>query len=170
MSDDINDLQNYHEFIEGESHNVTLADESVVPAAGQGDLNMHLTDIHGKKIPVVFKNVMFVPTLKKKLISIGQLTQRGAEVVFRRNSVGLSIGNTKFSFGCRVGKMFKLKGSASCCFTSIDVSKISSGNSPHFLHFYLFRHRRHTSYLSLISLMRCVEKKLSCGEISDFYV
>ena len=130
MSDDVNDLVNYREFSEGESHNVTLADESVVPAAGQGDLNMHLTDIHGKKIPVVFKNVMFVPTLKKKLISIGQLTQRGAEVVFRRNSVGLSIGSTKFTFGCRVGKMFKLKSAASCCFTSVNVSKISPGNSP----------------------------------------
>ena len=55
-----------------------LADESVVRAVGQGNLNLYLSDDKGDKVPVTFKNVLHVPKMKR-LISIGQLIKAECE-------------------------------------------------------------------------------------------
>ena len=104
------DLVNYEQFdhkIDDESQYVTLADKSVVRAVGQGSLNVYLRDVDGRKIPVSFKNVLYVPNLER-LISISQLTRRGAEVVFKENSVELRLGKRSFQFGSKKGKLYEM--------------------------------------------------------------
>jgi hypothetical protein len=104
------DLENYRDIEEDddeESHYVTLADKSIVHAVGRGDLNVYLNDVGGVKVPVTFKDVLYIPKMKR-LISIGQLTKRGGEVVFREKSVELRVSGRKFKFGSKVGKLYKM--------------------------------------------------------------
>ena len=75
---DYEEFNNENFFDEGQY--VTLADKTVLRAAGQGKLNVHLRDVDGRIVPVTFENVLYVPNLER-LISISQLTRRGAEVV-----------------------------------------------------------------------------------------
>ena len=75
---------------------VTLADKSVVKAVGQGDLNVYLPDKNGRKTPMKFSNVLYVPGIER-LISVGQLTKRGAQVIFTENSAILTIGGETFN-------------------------------------------------------------------------
>ena len=56
-----------------------LADESFVPAAGVGDVNLVLVNEDGDNVPVVVPDVLYIPKLKKKLISVPTLDDRGAE-------------------------------------------------------------------------------------------
>ena len=102
------DLVDYKEFEENDkAQYVTLADKSVVKAQGKGKLNLYLKDERGKKVPVTFHDVLYVPSMTR-LISIGQLTLRGAEVSFKKNSVELKISGRKFVIGSRIGKLFKM--------------------------------------------------------------
>ena len=58
---------------------------------------------------MTLQNVYFVPKLKKRLVSIGQLTKDdSAEVTFRDKTVTLSTSGRKFVFGGRFGKLFEL--------------------------------------------------------------
>ena len=110
MTGEKDDLVDYEEFNKDnfdESQYVTLADKTVVRAAGQGKLNVHLRDVDGRIVPVTFENVLYVPNLER-LISISQLTRRGAEVLFKENSVELRLGERKFQFGTKIGKLFKM--------------------------------------------------------------
>ena len=71
---------------------------------------MFLLDENGNRVPVVFRDVMFVPKLQKRLISIGQLTLKKAEITFKETSAVLKISGRSFNFGIRVGKLYELNG------------------------------------------------------------
>ena len=58
--------------------NVVLADKSVIHAVGIGTVKMLLRDSEGKTVRLEFKNVLYVPNLQKRFISIPQLTIEGA--------------------------------------------------------------------------------------------
>ena len=58
--------------------NVVLADKSVILAVGIGTVQMLLRDSKGKTVWVEFKNVLYVPDLQKRLISM----IKGAEITF----------------------------------------------------------------------------------------
>ena len=105
------DLFNYKPFPSNDddpSHCVVLADKSTVRAAGVGELRVILTDINNEKVAVVFRGVMYVPQLKKRLISIGQMTAAGASITFTNDSVTMSNHGRKFVFGGKFGKLFEL--------------------------------------------------------------
>ena len=101
---------------------VYLADKSVVPAIGKGNLNIILYDENGEKVPITFTNVMLVPKLKNRLISISQLTDQDAEVTFKKKQCTLKYGERTFIFGHKVGKLYGLSnvGFASCNFSASD--------------------------------------------------
>jgi hypothetical protein len=124
------DLSNYNEFEQKNDprHQVTLADKSVVPGEGEGDLCMYLRDEKEEKVAVKFKEVMYVPKLKKRLISIGQLVLNNtAEVTFRDQTVTLSTGGRKFVFGNRFGKLYELSYELvpASCYFAVDDKSIS---------------------------------------------
>jgi hypothetical protein len=91
---------------------VTLADKSIVPAAGVGDVNLVLTDENGEKVPVTLKEVLYVPKLKMKLVSVSVLDDRGAEVSFKSGVCTVTASNRKFTFGHKVGKLYRLSSSS----------------------------------------------------------
>ena len=62
------DLANFVQFESNKPRFVELADKSLMRAVGCGDLNVYLPDKRGKSVPMVFKEVMFVPELEKSLI------------------------------------------------------------------------------------------------------
>ena len=102
------DLANYKKFTsKEESQYVVLADKSMVKAEGQGNLNLYLRDTQGRRVPVTFRNVLYAPNIKR-LISISDLTERGAEVTFKRRTAVLTISGRRFVFGTKEGKMFKM--------------------------------------------------------------
>jgi hypothetical protein len=110
MTGNPDDLANYEKFDEydnDESHMVTLADQSIVKAAGKGNLNVYLKDSEGEKVPVTFKDVLYIPKMKR-LISVGQLTKAGGEVTFRETSVRLNISGRNFCFGTKFGKLYSM--------------------------------------------------------------
>ena len=121
MTGQKSDLANFKKFKDDKPHFVELADKSLVRAVGFGDLNVYLPDESGKSVPVVFKEVMFVPQLEKRLISIGQVTKRGAQVLFNSDSVTMRIGGRNFSFGCSFGNLYNMNCSvvASCNFVQV---------------------------------------------------
>ena len=103
------DLKKFKKFIKEEEYEyVTLADNSVVRAEGKGCLNVYLRDVNGKKVPITFENVLYVPNLER-LISISQLTEKeGVEVNFSNRSAMLSISGRQFNFGSKMGKLYKM--------------------------------------------------------------
>ena len=120
------DLVNFKEFDESDGKRfVELADKSVVRAEGYGELQAYLFE-NGKKVPILFKEVLYVPRIAKRLISIGQLTKKeGVEVLFKKENVLLRINGRELSFGKQVGNLYMMNGIiASCCFVS-EVDKIS---------------------------------------------
>ena len=121
MTGEKGDLVNFKKFDDGKACSVQLADESLVRAVGSGDLNVYLPDSVGNSVPVVFKDVMYVPKLGKRLISIGQLTKRGAQVTFNSDSVHMRLGGKNFFFGCSHGNLYNMNCGvvASCNFVAI---------------------------------------------------
>ena len=113
--------------------NVNLADKSVVPAAGVGNVNLVLVDEDGNNVPVVIRGVLYVPRLKKKLISVPTLDERGAEISFKNGVCSMTAGKRKFVFGHKEGKLYKvITASVSCNFTNTCVtSQLSSLNLWH---------------------------------------
>ena len=110
ITGELKDIDKYQAFPADKPHFVTLADKSRVRALGKGNLNLYLLDENGNRVPVVFRDVMFVPKLQKRLISIGQLTLKKAEITFKETSAVLKISGRSFNFGIRVGKLYELNG------------------------------------------------------------
>ena len=104
---------------------VKLADKSIVPAAGQGTVHLTLIDCEEKEVPIAFKDVLYVPKLKKKLISVPTLDDRGAEVSFKGGVCTLIAGERKFVFGHKEGKLYKVNTASQSC----NFSASSDGNS-----------------------------------------
>ena len=103
------DLVSFKKFEKEEDFEyVTLADNSIVRALGKGCINVYLRDDNGIKVPVTFKNVLFVPKLER-LISISQLTEHeGVEVSFKNKMAVLEISGRRFIFGTKIGKLYKM--------------------------------------------------------------
>ena len=88
----------------------------MVLSYGSGDVDMRIFSGE-EKVDVVFNNVLYVPKLQKRLISISQMTNKGAEVKFAGNSCILCNKGKQYLFGHKHGKLWKLNSSpqATCC-------------------------------------------------------
>ena len=64
----------------GTNIEVVLEDDSIVRAVGMGSLTFDMEP----KPPLKVSDVLYVPGMKKNLISITALEDRGYEVLFRR--------------------------------------------------------------------------------------
>ena len=87
---------------------VMLADKSVIHAVGIGSVKMVLKDMDGKNVYVELKNVLYVPDLNKRLISIPQMANKGASITFEKSSCVLSFSGRMLDLGTRVGNLYKL--------------------------------------------------------------
>ena len=99
-----------------------LADNSVLHTYGKG--TVHLSVFDGlEKISVTLKDVLYVPKIQSKLLSLPSVTNKGAEVQFKGQSCKIMINDKVYSIGHKHGKLYKLNSEpeASCCFGSTDV-------------------------------------------------
>ena len=87
---------------------VALADKSVIYAIGEGTVRTKMMDVKGNVVDIAFQNVLYVPHLQKKLVSISEVTKRGAEVIFKTDICILSCKGRRFKFGSKVGKLYEL--------------------------------------------------------------
>ena len=101
---------------------VILADKSIVPAIGCGDVKVIIFD---NEVPVTFKNVLYVPKLKKRLLSISEMTKTGAEVKFKGDLCSLIINQKKYVIGHKHGKLWKLNNVETCCFGCTDINSLT---------------------------------------------
>ena len=106
MTYDLRDLVDYKKF--KFPLDVRLADKTVVQAEGFGKLNLYLSEKNGGEVPITLEKVLFVPRLKKKLLSISQITEKGPEMTFNARSCTLNFLGRHFEFGERVGNLFEL--------------------------------------------------------------
>ena len=87
---------------------VELGDDRVVKAVGRGTVAFQR-----ESQPLLrFRNVYYVPRLKKNLISVSTIEDRGLEVLFRDGSVYILTRGANFAtakaIGTRIGKLYKL--------------------------------------------------------------
>ena len=106
MTYDSRDLVEYKKF--KFPLDVRLADKRIVKALGFGKVNIYLTEENGRNVPMRLEKVLFVPELKKRLLSISQVIERGAEITFKERSCILQFQGRRFRFGERVGNLFEL--------------------------------------------------------------
>ena len=87
---------------------VELGDDRVVRAVGRGTVAFQ----RESRPPLRFRDVYYVPGMKKNLILVSTIEDRGLEVLFRGGRVyilpkGASFASAKV-IGTRVGKLYKL--------------------------------------------------------------
>ena len=107
MSGDQNDFEEIEEL--EKPVNVKLADKSFIPAEGKGSVRILLVDENGQKVPVLLKNVLYVPKLKKKLVSVSMFDDNGATVIFKNGGCTVIAGGKRFVFGEKVGNLYRVR-------------------------------------------------------------
>ena len=86
---------------------IKLADNSILLANGKGDVKVYVYNGQ-KKICLVLKEVLFVPDIKKKLLSLSTVTERGATVKLNKENCTIIIDGKMLSIGHRDGKLYRL--------------------------------------------------------------
>ena len=97
--------------------NVSLADETIILGYGIGNIQIKLFD-GNEFVPVVIKNVLYVPKLQRKLLSITDITDRGSSITFEGKICTLKLKDKNFLFGRRYGKLWRLHCQEEECFFS----------------------------------------------------
>ena len=121
MSSNKNEFSNYKQFTT--PLEIKLADNSVLFSYGKGDVYLTLYN-NGEKFEIVLNDVLFVPQIRNKLLSLPVVIQKGAEVKFVRNSVVFVMNDKSYDVGHKHGKLFKLNTVPfeTCCMSSVNVS------------------------------------------------
>ena len=117
MTPDKEEMTEYERF--ESSLQIKLADNSVLHAYGKG--NVHLSIYDGtEKIGIVLKDVLFVPKIKNKLLSLPTITDKGVDVQFKGQFCKIMLGDKMYNIGHKHGKLYKLNclPQATCCFGS----------------------------------------------------
>lgn len=86
---------------------VNLADDKSVFAYGKGDIRIEVFD-GSKKYDLSLKDVLYVPRIKKQLLSIPAMINKGAEVHFKDSTCAIIIDDNIMKIGQRDGKLYKL--------------------------------------------------------------
>ena len=86
---------------------VELADNSIVLAYGQGHIHVSVYD-GAEKVKLLLTDVLYVPKIRYKLVSLPEMTEKGACVQFKGNLCELNVKGKYYSIGHKHGKLFKL--------------------------------------------------------------
>ena len=101
---------------------VELGDDRVVRAVGRGTVAFQ----RESRPPLRFRDVYYVPGLKKNLISVSTIEDKGLEVLFRGGHVYILPKGANFAsakvIGTRIGNLYKLD------FQPMAASVSSGGN------------------------------------------
>ena len=81
---------------------------------GTGDVRVTIHD-NGNEFNIELRNVLYVPKIKNKLLSLPVIIENGADVLFRGDICQLTVNNKKYNIGHRCGKLFKLNSELETC-------------------------------------------------------
>ena len=133
---------------------VNLADKSQIYGYGIGNVMIKLFD-GSTFVPVVIKNVMYVPKLHRKLLSISDITDRGSTVTFAGRSSTVTINGKTFLFGQRHGKLWLLYCDDEECFVNF-VGEVQTKETPKELWHQRYAHLSST-YLDMLQSRSMVD-------------
>ena len=93
------------DFVEYENpHPIGLGDDHVLLASGHGNLRVQMVDIDsGNQFNLTLSKVLYVPKIKKNLISVGQMAENGAEVYFDKEKCVVNRNYRCVTIGTAVG-------------------------------------------------------------------
>ncbi|XP_053957838.1 uncharacterized protein LOC128862996 [Anastrepha ludens] len=80
MSSNKNNFTNFKEI----SKTLSLANSDTANIAGIGNVRVVINE-EGKEAPIKFEQVMYVPDLRTNLLSVSKITEKGFEVIFKRD-------------------------------------------------------------------------------------
>ena len=83
MTDKLRWFQNF-QAVDDHSWSVTIADNHLLYVRGIGNIYVH-TFVNGEVSTIKLKNVLYVPKLRRNLISIGRLTERNVAIIHIRD-------------------------------------------------------------------------------------
>ena len=86
---------------------VKLADNHYVFAYGEGDLRFPVFD-GAKRYDLFLQGVLYVPRIKKQLLSIPTMVNRGAEIHFKDNTCSVILDDKVMHIGRKDGLLYKL--------------------------------------------------------------
>ena len=87
---------------------VNLGDNRVILAYGKGTYRLS-TELNGSSQKIALKNVLYLPELKRNLLSVQAMTKLGATVVFEGNECRISKDSRLVGIGIMQGKLYMLK-------------------------------------------------------------
>ena len=105
MSPDKISMQNYIQF--GKPVRIKLADDSCVMAYGKGSLKLPVFH-DSEKITINVSEVLYVPKIHKRLLSLSSMTEKGVEVCFIEKPCTVIVDNKSYRIGHKDGKLYKL--------------------------------------------------------------
>ena len=92
-----NDKARLHD-VETISKTIRVGNGESVKSTMKGKMKTTLVDTEGNKIPTVIQDVIYVPKLMCNLLSVGQLTKKGGEVVYDNSGAKMKAGGRVFAF------------------------------------------------------------------------
>ena len=108
LNDDLKFIS-FHKNFDPSRHVVELVDRSKYNnlALKRGDACVKITDTNGKVYRNILKNVLYIPSFDKNILSIQAVTENGAKVEFKPNSATLNTQGTTFEIH-KKGKLYYL--------------------------------------------------------------
>ena len=82
---------------------VNLGDDRVILAYGKGTYRLSI-DLNGSSQKIAFKNVLYLPELKRNLLSVQAMSKLGATVVFKEDECRISKDSRLIGIGTMHGK------------------------------------------------------------------
>ena len=115
MTQDRDDLINFKEFSSPVA--INLADNSAIYAHGSGDAQLIVIDGNISR-NIVLNNVLYVPDIKKKLVSIPAIIKKGIDVSFVNNNCIFKVNGNSYNIGKlnNGDKLYKLNLSNESCY------------------------------------------------------
>ena len=87
---------------------VNLGDDRVILAYGKGTYRL-TTDLNRSSQKIALKNVLYLPELKRNLLSVQAMSKLGATVVFKEDECRISKDSRLIGIGTMHGKLYMLK-------------------------------------------------------------
>ena len=111
MTHDKGNIIEYENYDENnkEATNVFLGDNTLIPAEGEGKVQLLTADGDGRETCLLLEKVLHVPQLAKNLLSVPALTQTGAKVLFDKEKCHIIKEDEKHTIGrVKDGKLYKV--------------------------------------------------------------
>lgn len=87
--------------------NVKFADDKVLQSRAKGDVKLFARDGNGCSTSVKLGDVSYVPGLTTNLVSVSVITQKGFDVVFKRDRCYVMKSDRVLLVAQKVGELYK---------------------------------------------------------------